>query len=330
MNPDECEIIAASADALLGIHARPTFARVVGAVHTACVFRLHHRIHAFRIAGCDGNADPAQVTPRRQSLGQFAPGLSAILGLVKPAAGRAIGIAGRPGWTTRSPQHGVDRLRIARVEREISAADVIVFGKHLLPGLSAIERAINSALSVRAVRMSHGRYKHTIRIVRIDEDGADLLRVTQSKVLPGLAGIGGFVDSISYREIGPAQSFAAAHVNDVRIRRCDRQSPDGAGRLIVEDRSPCVAKVSGLPDTAIVGRHVKHILLSRNACDGHRAPASKWADHAPAHPLIQFGTDGLREHCDAEGTRQTEEEVPQNSGKRNHVVLRAEARINQS
>ena len=65
--------------------------------------------------------------------------------------------------------------------------------------------------------MSEHRDKQAIRVVRIDNDRGNLLSVTQSQVLPATARVGRLVNSISGRKIGPPQSFAAAHVDDVRI-----------------------------------------------------------------------------------------------------------------
>src|SRR5208282_5302346 len=113
--------------------------------------------------------------------------------------------------------------------------------------------------------MSLGRDEEAIRIVRIDDDGCNLLRVAQSEMLPGAARVGRFVDAIAYREIGAAQAFTTADVNRVGTRRRDRERSNRTCGLVIEDRIPGAAEVGGFPDSAVVRRHVEGIRLARNA-----------------------------------------------------------------
>src|SRR5207247_650870 len=106
---------------------------------------------------------------------------------------------------------------------------------------------------------------------------------------PGLSPVGGFVNAIAGRQIGALQSFAAAHINNVRVGRCTGQRADVARGLVVENRIPGVAEVSGFPDAAIDGRHVEDVRLVRHAGDGNGAASAEWSDAAPAH----FGKEFL-------------------------------------
>src|SRR5947209_17558195 len=100
-------------------------------------------------------------------------------------------------------------------------------------------------------------------------------------MLPGLAAVGGFVDAVADGEVGPLESFAAADVDDVGIRRREGESADGAGGLVVKDGFPDVAVVGRFPDAAIVGRHVEDVGLGGEACYADGASAAEGADHAP-------------------------------------------------
>src|SRR5712671_7508713 len=103
---------------------------------------------------------------------------------------------------------------------------------------------------------------------------------------PGFSGIGGFVDSVAYREIGAMQAFAAGHVNDVWIRGSDGDGADRLRGLMIEDRSPGAAVVVGLPDSAVDLAHVENIRLARNAGGGAGAATTKWSYHPPMQILI--------------------------------------------
>ena len=96
--------------------------------------------------------------------------------------------------------------------------------------------------------MANCRDKNPVRIFRIHEDRGDLLGIAQAEMLPGFAAVAGFVDSIANREIRAPQSFAAAYVNDFGIGRRDGKSADGAGGLIIKNRTPRLS-VSRLSST---------------------------------------------------------------------------------
>jgi len=46
-----------------------------------------------------------------------------------------------------------------------------------------------------------------------------------TQMLPGLARVGGFVDAVADGEIGAAQAFSAADVDDIWIRGRDGEAP---------------------------------------------------------------------------------------------------------
>ena len=131
--------------------------------------------------------------------------------------------------------------------------------------------------------MSGDRDEQPVRIVRIDGHLRNLLPVAQPKMRPGRARVGGLVDAIAHRKIGTMQSFAAAHVDDIRIGGRDRDRADRAGRLVIEDRIPCAAEVVGLPHAAIHRADVEDIRLAGNAAIRARAPSAKRTDVAPMH-----------------------------------------------
>ena len=78
--------------------------------------------------------------------------------------------------------------------------------------------------AIRSVGMSERRDEQPVRIPRIHLDIGDHLRIAQSEVRPGLAGVGGFVHAVADRQIGADDSRAGADVNDVGIRRAPPRS----------------------------------------------------------------------------------------------------------
>src|SRR5437588_12385082 len=97
-----------------------------------------------------------------------------------------------------------------------------------------------------------------MRIPRIDHEPRDLEAVGQTEVTPGRSAIGRFVDPVADREVGTLQAFPASDIDRARIRWGDRNRPDGAGRLIVEDRRPGAPVVPAPPHAAVVHADVEH------------------------------------------------------------------------
>src|SRR6185312_5898881 len=108
---------------------------------------------------------------------------------------------------------------------------------------------------------------------------------------PRLAAVGGLVDAVAGREIGTLKSLAAADVDDVGIRRRNRDGADRARRLVVEDRRPRASEVVRLPDTAVDRADVEDVWLIGNAHCGLGAAGPMRTDHAPAHLVVHARID---------------------------------------
>src|ERR1700716_3289954 len=105
------------------------------------------------------------------------PGLACIGGFIQSTP-RAIVRTTRSPWRpTRSPHVGIQDLRVGGIEGQIYRSCVFAFVENFLPSQAAIERAEYPSLGIRTVGMSEHSDKHTVRIVRVDENCADLLSV---------------------------------------------------------------------------------------------------------------------------------------------------------
>src|SRR5208282_981744 len=103
---------------------------------------------------------------------------------------------------------------------------------------------------------------------------------------PGLARVGGFVDSVTDREIGASQAFTAGNVDGIRIRRSHGDCSNGLRRLIVENGRPGAAGVVCFPDAAVHRADIENIWLARHAARGTGSPAASRTDHAPTKFLV--------------------------------------------
>src|SRR6267378_5173707 len=121
---------------------------------------------------------------------------------------------------------------ISRLKTEIHRCGKTVFVQHFLPAPPAVRRPENSSLFVRSGTMAHRRNQDDIRIVRIDQDSSDMSRVLQSEVLPVFPAVKGFVNSISIAAVGKNRIHTRSNVDDVRIRRRQRQRTNRSDRLL--------------------------------------------------------------------------------------------------
>src|SRR2546423_56911 len=99
--------------------------------------------------------------------------------------------------------------------------------------------------------MSGDRNQYVVGVARVDGDLRDLLAIAQAEMRPRFTCVSGFVNAITDREIGTVQSFTAADVNHIRVRRRYRDGADGARRLRIKNRLPGAAEIVSLPDTTV-------------------------------------------------------------------------------
>src|SRR5438132_11713436 len=105
---------------------------------------------------------------------------------------------------------------------------------------------------------------------------------------PRLACVSGLVDAIADRQIGTVQSFAAADIDHVRVRRRDGYRTDGAGRLRIKDRLPCAAEIVSLPDAAVAHTDIELAWPPGHASDRFGSSAAIRPDAAPLQRLQQL------------------------------------------
>src|SRR5512143_3556955 len=141
--------------------------------------------------------------------------------------------------------------------------------------------------------MAEYRDEQAIWVARVDDDRADLLPVAQAEVLPGFPGIGRFVHAVTGGQIGTLQAFAATDVDDVGIGWGHRESAYRTGRLIIEDRFPCMTEIVGFPHAAVVDADVKDVWLTGYPGCSDGSTPSMWSDHPPTKVLIEVGVESL-------------------------------------
>ena len=151
------------------------------------------------------------------------------------------------------PERGVERARVVRIDREIDGAGLVVAEEHLLPGRSAVARAIDAA------RLAGAASDRRARPRRRDRDSAGATRrreivsvSARPDVPPGLAGVDRPVDAVALHDVAAQLRLAHPDVDRRRVATATTaMAPtDELCDLAVGHRRPGRAAVGGLPQPA--------------------------------------------------------------------------------
>ena len=192
VDADVREVVAAPPHARLVVHARPALAGVVGPIDAGGLTRCGHPgVDAARVARCDADADAAETLRHgRQTASERLPRVAAVDRLEQAARRAGVRVVVFPRRLPRRPERRIDDLRVRRIEGDVDGAGVFVLVEHPLPRSSAIDRTEDAALAVGTVRMAERRDEHAIGIARIDDQRADLTRLSKAEMRPRSARIG--------------------------------------------------------------------------------------------------------------------------------------------
>ncbi len=132
------------------------------------------------------------------------------------------------------PHAGKQDVRIGWIHRHLGRAGVFVDKEYAFPVLAAVCRTINAALRLWAIAMAHRGGQYDVGIPRVNNDARDAAGLFESHQLPGLAGVGGFVNSGAHGNVTANRGLARAGPNDVRVGRRDSEGANRGHGLRVE------------------------------------------------------------------------------------------------
>ena len=98
--------------------------------------------------------------------------------------------------------------------------------------------------------MPHCGDKNGIGILRVDHDPGYPTGLLQTHVLPGLSGVGGFVDAVTDGDVAADEGLTGSGPDEVWVVGANCESSDRLSRLAVENGSPVDAGIGGFPDPA--------------------------------------------------------------------------------
>src|SRR4030042_367474 len=107
--------------------------------------------------------------------------------------------------------------RMIGVHGNLEAAGVLVGEERVFPGLPAIFGAEDAPLLLGAVAVPERSHEHDIGIAGVDGHPANPARLLEAHMLPGLAGIGGFIDAVADRDIAADEGLTRPRPDDVGV-----------------------------------------------------------------------------------------------------------------
>ena len=266
----------------LVVRETPGGAPVVGAEHAA-FGGFHDGPYPIRIRRGNGHADLADRAGRHtRVLGEFGPGVPAVVGAVEPGIGAAA--PHLPGLPVHLPQGGVEHLRIRPVDDEVRGAGFRAHEEDPLPGVPAVRRAEDAALFVVPVGMAQRGHIHDVRVHRMDADAGDRLGIREAHLAPGLPAVAASIDAVALGDAAAQLRFAAADEDDVRVGLRHRDRADrGTRDLAVGHRKPGSSRIEGLPQPAAGRAEVVLVAASGAAGTAEGPSAAQGADVPPLH-----------------------------------------------
>ena len=230
---------------------RAAVARLVETDRPRSARRIHggdHRVNHLRITRGDRDVGFEYL---RQAIRELRPRRATVRRLVDSAGAGPRRVGPERGVLIERrlllPQRGVHRVGICGIDPYFVRAGVLVLVQHLLERAAAVRRAKHAALGVRSIGMAERRHEQPVRIGGVDVDVRDHLRVVEPEMRPRAAGVVGAVHPVAGGEIGPDDPRPGADVDDGGVGRRDRDGPDRAGRLAIEQRLPVRAVVARAP-----------------------------------------------------------------------------------
>ena len=129
-------------------------------------------------------------------------------------------------------------------------SDPGVFGdiENSLPTVPSIGGPVQAPISPGRPEWSLCGDEHGFRVAGIDPDLADVPRVLEPHIFPGLAAVDGFVNAIAVGHAALRIVLTCPDPHDVGIIRIELDDTDRIRSLAIENRCPGDAIVVGLPE----------------------------------------------------------------------------------
>src|SRR6185369_16705737 len=233
-------------------HLLPGLAAVFGTEDSALgVF--DDRVDDVRVRAVDANA--TDVTALGQVFSQLLPRRAAVNCFVEPAARTAAVEA--PGNSSPLISRGVKSSGTLRIDCDIDYAGVFVDKQRLRPRLAAIGCLVDSAFAIWPPQVADYRDVNDVWIARVDNDPANMLRIPEPHVLPGLAAVERTIDTVAPRRTLSIIRLAGTDPDDIRVRGRYADVADRRRSLLVEDRLEGRAGVCGFPYAAGRGSYIE-------------------------------------------------------------------------
>src|SRR5262249_9525044 len=158
---------------------------------------FNHHVHDVRIAVRDLDVHAALVRLGEAAAFDLAPRVAAVRRLPErgawPAALQVVRTA------HAFPARRVQRIRVARIHRDVDEAGLVAYEFAQLPRLAAVGGLVEAALGIRRPCRADGGDVDDVGIRRVDNDASDVLRLLEAERLPGESTVGGLVHAESGR-----------------------------------------------------------------------------------------------------------------------------------
>src|SRR5690348_11425581 len=125
-----------------------------------------------------------------------------------------------------------------------------------IPRLATIGRFVETAITAARPKRPFGSDVNRVRVLRMDCNPTNVLRMLQAKILPAFPAILRLIDAVAVTDTALRIAFARSNPDHQRISWIEFHIADGIGPLMLKDRTPRCTVVLSLPHSAGGGGNV--------------------------------------------------------------------------
>src|SRR5260370_37194668 len=131
-----------------------------------------------------------------------------------------------------------ENVRATWIEDHIGDAGVVADIKNALPGFAAVGSFVKAPVASRTPQRSLASDINRVRIARVDDNLADVLRSFEANVFPTLSAVLRAVDAVAVSDAALTVVLAGADPDDAGILWVEANRTDGIRSFVVKDRRP--------------------------------------------------------------------------------------------
>ncbi len=130
---------------------------------------------------------------------------------------------------------GIEHFRVAGIHMHFVEACVVRHMEHAAPVLAAVRRLVDAAVAAGTPNRAIGSHPHDVGVAGVHGNHADVLRILEAHVGPGMAAVLRAVDAIAVGYGALVVVLARADPNGIGVAGVQGHAANGVGTFAVKN-----------------------------------------------------------------------------------------------